>query len=549
MATIQRQDTFSNSPLLRKTPWPGIAAISGMVICLSASAVVIGVSHDDLVSSWGIQPAVLLAIFSASSNIVFNTALATGIAVRFWLCASRGAKLSQLHYIWDHGRVLGIGSALRAGPPARTVAVFALLANVMQFVGAPLLQRSSTQVLQYHQSTESLSINIAREIPSGWFGAKDARGRLTNFDRAYPIIQQWWHNTSVSTSHQPGYTCPGGTCTGYVPGAGFTYNCWITSSPLQLATNKTDNSTVFLVRLQVAQNQTSPYLRLSSWYTTDITPDCVGTLYKETCDITTATVSYPITIQNNTVHLRREDMNLTTSETGRGPGPRVISPYPSPGDILTLNPNITAPTSSGIGPLTALQSFATNRITDNATKTYLENANPPYSYYAGPFLLADIFHVTSPIDESKTDPLSRCRLDFRSPTEYVLATLYDFTFRSAIILGNSTSSTQTFETQRTVPMLVFRTDGRYLAAGLVVMVCGLVFVVMLMWGWWQLERPVTLSPLETASAMGAPIFQEAERGATINEILAKVWNIEFRLGGGGGGSPRVETGVVEVGKG
>ncbi|KAK0627390.1 hypothetical protein B0T14DRAFT_563198 [Immersiella caudata] len=526
MATLQRQETTSNKPLIRKTPWPGVAAIGGMVACLVASAVVIAVSHDDLVSSWRVQPAVLLAIFSASSNIVFNTALATGIAVRFWLCAERGAKLSQLHYIWDHGRVLGIGSAVRAGPPARTVAVFALLANVMQFVGAPLLQRSSYQVIQYHQSTESLSIDLAREIPDGWFGSKD-KGRMTEFNRAYPLIQQWWHNTSIATRLQPPYSCDG-TCAGLVAAAGFTYTCWETTSPLSLATNTTNNQTVFLVKLTTSKNQTSsPYLRLMSWYTTDITPDCIGTLHKETCDITSATVSYPITIQNHTVRLRREEL------TSSGSGPAVLSRYSTLGDDPTVLDAV------GVGSLMAMQSFAVARITDNATKTYLWDKE--VSYYSGPGLVGDIFHVVDSSDE--IGPKARCRLNFRSPTEYVLATLYDFMFRAAMVVGNGTE-TQVFEARRTVPTLVFRTDGRYLGAGLAVMVCGLVCVGMLMWGWWQLERPVTLSPLETASAMGAPIFPEAERGATINEILAKVRNIEFRLG-----SPRVETSTVEISKG
>jgi len=76
------------------------------------------------------------------------------------------------------------------------------------------------------------------------------------------------------------------------------------------------------------------------------------------------------------------------------------------------------------------------------------------------------------------------------------------------------------------------------------MACGLRLVVMLMWGWWHLKKPVTLSPLETTSAMRAPIFEIMERGATVNEILAKVRHIEFRVG-----SPRVKTSVTGVGKG
>ena len=58
---------------------------------------------------------------------------------------------------------------------------------------------------------------------------------------------------------------------------------------------------------------------------------------------------------------------------------------------------------------------------------------------------------------------------------------------------------------------------------------------------------MTLSPLETASAMGAPILcQEeaaAERDATIGEILARVKHVEFRLG-----TPRVQTLEIGMGK-
>lgn len=56
-----------------------------MVICAAAAGVVLGMSQGKIVDSWELQPAVILAIISAVSNIAFNSALAAGIAVRFWL--------------------------------------------------------------------------------------------------------------------------------------------------------------------------------------------------------------------------------------------------------------------------------------------------------------------------------------------------------------------------------------------------------------------------------------------------------------------------------
>jgi len=516
MAEIQRQATLSNSPLFRKTPWPGVAAVLGMATCLIASAVVIGISHNDTVASWRVPPAVLLAVLAAASNIVFNTALATGIAVRFWLCAARGVKLSQLHYIWDHGRVLGIGSAVRAGPPARTVALVALLANVMQFVGAPLLQRSVYQVVEYRMSNQIISMDLASQIPDGWFGTWEdgaaTRNRVnSNLGRVLPIMQQWWRNSSVTTHYREGYRCDG-TCSGWVRGAGFAYQCWSAERRFELATNATDGESVFLIYTTPSQNGTGPpFLRLISRYLENVDGGCVGTLREDTCDLEPATVEYPVTIQNHTIYLRGEE--LTASK------PRVISQYSSSGD------SINAPSNSGIGPLTFLNVLAYTRVTDNATKVFEDGTA---SYYA-PGMTSDIFFVSrANKDDKDAGSKARCPFEWSRPTEYVISTLYDFMFRSALQVGNGTE-TQTFTADLTVPTLVFRSDARYLVAGLVVTAGGLGLVALLMWGWWRLERPVTLSPLETANAMGAPILREVERSATISEILAKAWHLEFKL--------------------
>jgi hypothetical protein len=108
-------------------PWVGLALIAAMVICAAAAGVVLGMSHGQIVDLWELQPAVILAIISAVSNIAFSSALAAGIAIRFWLYAARGTLLTQLHYIWDHGRGLGFISAFRAGSEARTVALMATI--------------------------------------------------------------------------------------------------------------------------------------------------------------------------------------------------------------------------------------------------------------------------------------------------------------------------------------------------------------------------------------------------------------------------------------
>jgi len=562
MSAVPRQNTLSNNPKpsLRGIPWTGVAAVGGMTACLVASAIILGVaSRDDVVASWRVHPAVLLAILATTSSILFNTALAAGVAVQFWLCASRGTKLSQLHYIWAHERFLSFGSAVRSHGPARMVAVLALVANIAQFVGAPLLQRSTYQAVEYRLNTQNISMDIARQIPNGWFGSMTNNGSMvTNFDRGLALTQQWWQNSSMSTRGSDGYGCDG-TCKGRVSGAGFVYHCWSTERRLELATTTTNGQTVFLVSTETMyhQNKTglrAPLLRLTIWYVSEIDNECVGTVREEICDIESATVEYPVTIQNHTVYLDYHDL-LRDDQ-----GPRVISRYSTPGDLFKDN-HTARFSGGGIGPLVALDTFARSRITDNATKRYLPASDT--AQYLSPGIMSDIFFVAgdSHSDDDKqhehdiTGPnmttqawRSRCRLQWRRPTEYVLSAFYSFMFRAALQIGNGNmkvnlkmkmngteTQTQTVEMRRTVPTLVFRTDSRYLVAGLVTTGSGLVLVALLLWGAWHLERPMTLSPLETASAMGAPMLVgggvTVRRDAGIEEILERAHHIEFKIPG------------------
>jgi len=146
--------------------WLAVFSLSAMLAWAVASAIVVAVSDDDEANTWKISPAVWLAIFSAGSNAAFGSALATGIAVRFWLHAARGAQLEQLHYIWDHSRGLGLPAALQAGPAARKVALMATLAYIVQFARGPLLQRLTHQANRERFSQPTMFVDLANRIPN-----------------------------------------------------------------------------------------------------------------------------------------------------------------------------------------------------------------------------------------------------------------------------------------------------------------------------------------------------------------------------------------------
>ncbi|KAM7189075.1 hypothetical protein V8F20_010283 [Naviculisporaceae sp. PSN 640] len=542
-----RRSTVSQLSTSFLNSYVGLLSLIAMLLCAAASSATIALSHNAPISSWRVQPSVLLSIFSAASNVAFASALATGVAVRYWLSVSRGASLSQLHYIWEHGHsgLVGFFSGLKAGSHARKVVLLATLASTCQFITAPLLQRSTHTEVQERKSQDVLRMDLASEIPDGWMGNIDANRLVIGFRRGMVQTQRWWKNETMLTRNETGYRCEGdseagseraATCVGYVKGFGLAHSCWTEDYGLDLGTSETDYSPVLLINTTRPDNgteqQPKPYLRLKTEYLSHIDGDCMGTITREICDLEAGVVEYPVTVQEGTViSLRREELTKM----------RVLKKTASHGDSMS------AKEGDGAGPLAGINSFAISYLQENATKRTNKILNR--TLYWGPGLMADIFFTPNVGsfynntgeggDGVTVDPIARCRLNFSSPTEYILNTLHEWTFRAALNIGNSTrdmdnrTSDQVFEVQRTVPAVVYRADMRYLGASIATTVLCLGFVGSLMWGWWRLKRKVTLSPIETANAFGAPILtrHQVEPDAGVDQILQRARDVELRVTG------------------
>ncbi|KAK3385970.1 hypothetical protein B0H63DRAFT_473922 [Podospora didyma] len=537
MTRNEEQRRAADTALVKWTPWLGISSILAIFACAASAAIIVGVSNDDVVEDWTIKPAVLLAILSAASNIAFSTALATGIAVRFWLYATRGTLLTQLHYIWDHGRGIGLIRALRAGSEARRVAIIATLGYLVQFTTGPLLQRSTFQIAQDRLSTSTMHLDLSTRIPDGWFGTIENGGVIGGRSRM-SHFQDWYRNATIPAKNAAGYTCSSGTCVGSVRGAGFTHTCRsLPPTEMDLFNKSTDGRSVFSIGTKIFENSNgTPAINLTTLYIDKVEGKCRATLKSETCEIRNAIVSYPVIISETTVSLRYEELLVPQAL------PAVEVP-PSKGDLLD------APTGTDAGQLAGLSNFIDAWLAENATKKINTNVNK--TLYTGSGYLADIFFNFEP------HPLTQCGLTWRSPTEYVLKAMHDFMFRVALRTGNGTE-TQTFEVQRTDMQLVFRSDGRYLGSAMATTACCLVLMGSLVWGWWRLDKKVTLSPLETARALGGAVngslvARRVRPDGTIDDILDAVKGVKFKVGEGYAGSGtatevRVVGEEVEVGR-
>ncbi|KAK4161705.1 hypothetical protein QBC43DRAFT_302685 [Cladorrhinum sp. PSN259] len=489
----------TSASLLAWTPWVDVLTILTIVLCATASAIVVCVANDKEVDTWRIKPAVWLAILSAMSNIAFSSALATGIAVRFWLQASKGTTLSQLHYIWDHGRGLGFLPAIRAGSEARRVTLISVLAYLLQFTGSPLLQRSTYQETHDKAMQVPMYFDLANRIPDGWFGSWTERATVFGHRRAISVASQWFRNDTIPVPDTEGYSCPLGSCSGVVRGAGLAYNCSTATSALDMSSNNRGAVLpVFLV--QAAMSNTAPSLNLTTWYVSSLEGDCQATLTTTICNISAAVVEYPITITNNTAVLRLNDlgsMNIISANDNNS-----LAAF-STGD----KPKIDGVTGggrlegAGVGPMGGLMDFMSDYLQENATARWTTAVTRWLFSGPGPGPLGDVFFKAEPWDSTTNHSLITCGLIWEDPTNYVLTSLHEYMFRVAHKVGEGLER-QSFVAERKVSVLVFKSDKNFLGGAMGVAFAALLLVSSLSWGWWRLGRTVGLSPLETGKLFG-----------------------------------------------
>ncbi|KAN0070590.1 hypothetical protein V8E54_011459 [Elaphomyces granulatus] len=522
----QRRSTdFVELPHIRWVPWPVMASTIVIAAYLTASTCVVVISNNEVVESWKIPPAVLLAIFSSILGFALNSMLAIGVSITFALSVRKHSNVSQLHYIWAHSQITSLISCLKAGPNARRTALTAILVYVAQFINNPLLQRSTHQAIQDSVSEVTMKMDLATTIPDGWGGTiLDASlGDIIGSRNGLWDTQQWWLNNTMSTQNKDGYSC-NGTCTGYVRGAGINASCWTTvTGYLDLSNPSTSGSYIFIINSTVSQNSTgSPFLRLSTLYSSAISDSCVATLVSEICDINNGIVEYPLTIQNTTVSLRYDELDNIT----------VLAETTNTGDLLTAPPN------SGAGPLQALNDFYGGYIGGNANITF--NQVHKAWIYVPSSMFVDFFFQADP-ESYNNNTFPKCAYTWMRPAPYIIKAMHEFMLRAALRVGNGTE-TQTFNAQYTWSTLVFHSDIRFLVSAIVIVLVAFLALMTLWWHWWWLSWPVTLSPLETARALGAPILP---RMGPIDAILAEVG--DNPVGPGNPGNERSEE-SHQVGK-
>lgn len=140
--------------------------------------------------------------------------------------------------------------------------------------------------------------------------------------------------------------------------------------------------------------------------------------------------------------------------------------------------------------------------------------------------------VASQFVTADSDLLDGYNVAWSDPIDTIITAANEITLRAAIALSNQNSSwscatcaqpevyspnltsvnrTTTQDTIATVTSSfnAYQTDLSWLVSGCAIIALVCIIVAPMYWGWWSLERRLTLNPFETAKAFDAPLLRSA----------------------------------------
>ncbi|KAF2246723.1 hypothetical protein BU26DRAFT_52044 [Trematosphaeria pertusa] len=504
----KHQSAWKGQRSTYKLPGLILTFLTLLIGCIIASIFVLLGSHEDVVGSWSIRPSILLSVLAGVYAIVLGGLFTAGVAVIWWRSIIYGTTLKRLHYIHAGASPKDFIGSFLAGGHATRVALAALVVFSAKLAIGPLLQRSTKPEMRDVTRNISMNIRLAPEIPDGTFG------QVGHFS-VYGIFMQQlaFYGNNFTTEKREGYSCPGnGTCEGRVTAAGLNFDCGSSSETFDLLDPANEYSTVFSIDIVFEMDDGLPQLFLDSKYISAVNGDCIGTLTTTSCKMIPATMLYPLTIKDGILVPNLTDVLYN---------PAVIKNYTSAGD---------AELEDLLAPMGPLQGTLAALGTVYRSEAYLVRSQTPdfeaagYDYTtqnrSAPFWANMFLNTVQP------QSIARCPLVWDSPVEHVMMRILDLMFKTAYSVAltseDKNSYKQTFDAVYSGQELWYITDFGWLAASVAVMVLGSIAAMSLLWGWWQLDRYVTLSPLETGKAFGAPVLTtagpEQEARAIIKEV-------------------------------
>ena len=505
------------SGVFRRLPWLGLGALLVAALGVVAATIVLVKADGQPTSNWVLQPTVYLAIASAVTNIALHFALSEGITVAWWRRATLdNTEIGDLHRYWSHGNSLW--AAMTSGRNMNLMAVACLLVALGPING-PLLQRAiRTSPGQFQQGTD-LSVDIAPSLPDGFTGYLSGRGNEP------ALLSPGFITVVNSATNQTGInvTSTGctGKCTANLPGAGFAINCSASTTPFNLTPIAPAPGQEFNTSQEAVMNGTQAFGSYIQWnygspgvihlnIQYKDTQACDGQLQIRNCTLQAATVEYPVLVNGNqsTIELAPAStmfddnvLNMTDVALRDNAGSTTLG-----GFYKALSD-----TYNSVANLRFVGAVGYELITIGAT----------VNRYA-------VLNITNS-DDPDDGPYNSCTLAFTDPSNDIISKVRDMIFRTAVKAANG-SNTQTVRAQEMIMEPIYESHYPYLGLAILCTALGWLATVPTFRGWWNMGRTVSMSPIETAKAFGAPILAGADSNGDAGVLMKEIGDRGVRYG-------------------
>ncbi|KAF2269829.1 hypothetical protein CC78DRAFT_240507 [Lojkania enalia] len=555
-------------------PWHGFGALFAVVLLTGVSAGILLASDGSTLEYWRVgrdntQPPVYISFLEMIINMLIFAALAEGVVLYFWRSLIRRSTLSNVHDIYDSAFLWGALTRI-VRLHFNTVAIACLIATLSTARG-PVLQRALT-ISETHisNSTKTMDLRIAPSPLVQYFQSSEddprSQGGITS---ALSKVLRDLKSGSTLGLNQTISEC-GDYCTGIITGFAFKANCVSSTSSFDLSALPAEckscstsgcertcatrlendfNPTFFSVDYRTVTGKSQErQLFLTSTYKNGAS--CKGDIQVHTCSLTPVTTDYSIVISNGTIDLLSVGSNGTSNNDSTSQNSILLMDKYWPLAFETLFP----PVSVNVSPTDdysklrynkcVIPSDRPNEVVGGDLKTSCSSGTD----LQASLLTEDLSVLYATPGKAPEGADVYCGLTWRDPMQDMVKKMQSLAFRVAVDMAQVDESvftptdngktvkemrenwqqSVTLSTTRRQP--VYQTSKALVAVGILLSVAGIVGILPLYMGFWELGRKVSLNPLEVARAFGAPLLGGVDGNSTPETIVVERGGMAVRYG-------------------
>ena len=574
---------------VKRFPWLGFGAILAVLLSISAVAAVLTTSDGKPQTHWNrtLQPNVILGALDSFTNVMLSVAAANGITIAWWRRALHGTTVRDLHRSWSFSTSV-FGIALN--PQHFNIIALAALTLKLSVVNSILFQMATRTVLKEDVTQTTVYGYTNASFPvTAYTGGRAAK--LGNLQQWFNVDVSQWLLSGVGGAlplEAMRFSGCNNTCLTTVSGLGFAFECNTTQSTSNYidqankvnaeitkgypnatypaAKNASSNLPLFAVSFDIysgvnlTSNVDPGYLTMKTFSTRSTSLDnatrstsCPADHVQHSCKLRPAIVEYDITIRNYTNKLIRN------------------------GILLGHHNSTNESTASNFGMIwdgssNQLSGFRVKELIDVFEKTvYLASGAP--RYFAGlQYVLAN--ELGSGANITYSDPIGgwslaqqgttyqmmsekapisggQCQYTNQDPINYVMLRINELMFYISSAPQEIVESTSALPSSQLAQyqamsienMIHYQTDYRFMAGALALVLGCILCILPTYWGFWQLGRPVTLSPIDVANAFRSPALEHTHAAnGDVEDLVKEIGSRSVKYGKAAAGTGRLEIG-------